>query len=73
MPLSVEPLEPPMRPQSAFPEKIKAWAKKEVIRAYDNSKFRLPDWYGRKDYAHLTDDEVNARLAEITIEKASRP
>ena len=51
----------------------KAWAKKEVIRAYDNSKFRLPDWYGRKDYAHLTDDEVNARLAEITIEKASRP
>ena len=46
------------------------WSKKEQIRAYDNSKFGVGDWFGRKDYADLTDAEVDKRLAEITIEKA---
>lgn len=44
--------------------------KKEFIRHYDNSKFGIDHWYGRKEYAHMTLSEVDARLAEITIEKA---
>ena len=45
-------------------------AKVEVIRTYDNSKFGVDHWYGRKEYAHMTLSEVDARLAEITMEKA---
>ena len=44
--------------------------KKEFIRHYDNSKFGVDHWYGRKEYAHMTLSEVDARLAEITMEKA---
>ena len=44
--------------------------KREFIRQYDNSKFSEPNWYGRKEYAHMTLSEVDARLAEITMEKA---
>ena len=44
--------------------------KREFIRQYDNSKFSEPNWYGRKEYAHMTPSEVDARLVEITMEKA---
>lgn len=44
--------------------------KREFIRQYDNSKFGKADWYGRKDYAHMTITEVDKRLVEITMEKA---
>lgn len=48
------------------------WSKKEQIRTYDNSKFGIDNWFGRKDYADLTDAEVDKRLAEITIAKAQQ-
>ena len=37
-------------------------SKREYIRQYDNSKFSEPNWYGRKEYAHMTLSEVDARL-----------
>ena len=49
----------------------KEWEEKlEYIRQYDNSKFGKPNWYGRKDYAHLSIQEIEQKLTEITIEKA---
>lgn len=51
----------------------KEWEEKlELIRQYDNSKFGKPDWYGRRDYVNMGTHEIDARLAEITIEKAQQ-
>ena len=44
--------------------------KREVIRLHDNSNFGKPDWYGRKDYAHLSITQVEERFMEVMIEKA---
>lgn len=56
-----------------FRNEFKSWYEmREYIRIYDNEKYGISDWYGKKDYANLNPDEINARLAEITIEKASK-
>ena len=56
-------------------EKLDEEAKKleeqrEYIRQYDNSKFGVGDWFGRKDYADLTPKDIKKRITRITIEKA---
>jgi len=44
-------------------------AKRDYIRRYDNEKIGIENWYGTKEYRQLKFNDVDARLAEIVLEK----
>lgn len=46
--------------------------KREVIRLYDNEKYGVENWYGRKDYAPMSITEVDDRFMQVMIEKGKK-
>lgn len=42
----------------------------DAIRRHENKVYGIENYYGLKDFANLSDRELDKRIAEITIEKA---
>lgn len=48
----------------------KRYDKLNIIRKYENKLHGIKDYYGMRDFMDLADDEIDKRIALITIEKA---